>query len=29
MQSFFVFGGGGTKANFKSNFSLRWSVVVS
>jgi len=28
MQSFFVFGGGGTKAKFKSKLSLRWSVVV-
>jgi hypothetical protein len=29
MQSFFVFGGGGTKAKFKSKLSLRWSVVAS
>jgi hypothetical protein len=29
MQSFFDFGGGGTKAKFKSKLSLRWSVVVS
>jgi len=29
MQSFFDFGGGGTKAKFKRKLSLRWSVVVS
>jgi hypothetical protein len=29
MQSFFVFGGGGTKAKFKIKRSLHWSVVVS
>jgi len=28
MQGFFVFGGGGTKAKFKSKLSLRWSAVV-
>jgi len=29
MQSFFAFGGGGTKAKFKSKLPLHWSVVVS
>jgi len=26
MQSFFVFGGGGAIAKFKSKLSLRWSM---
>jgi hypothetical protein len=29
MQRFFVFGGGGIKAKFKSKLSLRWCVVFS
>jgi hypothetical protein len=29
MQSFFVFGGGGIKAKFKSKLSLHWCVVFS
>jgi hypothetical protein len=29
MQSFFVFGGIGIKAKFKSKLSLRWCVVFS
>jgi len=29
MQSFSIFGGGGTIAKFKSKLSLRWFVVVS